>query len=138
MTDAAGNALIEMRQLTQKVTQLIEEVKDTGMIVETLTQANTTLTKIDSMVEQNHSKVAVILDDLMRTSESLRVLMESGQVDEALSGTTTAMTRADTLLTNLEGSATRLQSILTKLDEGEGTAAPCSTSRGSTPGSIRP
>lgn len=123
MTDAAGSALIEMRQLTQKVTDLIEEIKDTGMVVETLTQANNTLTKVDTMVEQNHSKVKVILDDLAITSESLRVLMESGQVDAALSGTTAAMTRADTLLANLEGSATRLESILIKLDEGEGTAA---------------
>ena len=36
MTDAAGDALAEMRTLTRKVTELVDQVKTEGKVVETL------------------------------------------------------------------------------------------------------
>jgi phospholipid/cholesterol/gamma-HCH transport system substrate-binding protein len=123
MTDAAGAALAEMRALTAKVTDLLDEVRKDGKIVETLEQANVTLAKVDRMVEQNHEDVTVILDDLRASTTGLRRLIESGRLDETLAGTAAAAEAADSLMTGLQVTTQRFNALLTKLDEGDGTAA---------------
>ena len=91
MTDAAGDALAEMRVLTQKVTELVDQVKAEGKVVETLVQANETLDKVDTMVEENHSDIRVILDNLRATSEGLRALLESGKLEQTFDDASAAM-----------------------------------------------
>ena len=122
MTDAAGAALAEMRVLTGKVTALLEEVRRDGKIVETLAQANTTLNKVDSMVEQNHEDVTVILDDLRATTTALRKLMDSGRVDQTLAGASSAAASADTLMAGLGRTTARFNALLDKLENGTGSA----------------
>jgi len=122
MTDAAGDALAEMRTLTAKVTELVDEVRDQGKVVETLAQANQTLDQVDKMLNENHTKVRVILDNLVSTTANLRTLLASGVLDTTLNRTTAAMSNAETLLASLDESAARLNGILTDLDEGNGTA----------------
>jgi phospholipid/cholesterol/gamma-HCH transport system substrate-binding protein len=123
MTDAAGSAIAEMRTLTGQVTALLEEVRKDGKIVDTLAQANLTLSKVDRMVEQNHEDVTVILDDLRASTAALRRLMDSGRLDEALAGTTAAVAAADSLMTGLSVTTRRFNALLAKLDEGQGSAA---------------
>jgi phospholipid/cholesterol/gamma-HCH transport system substrate-binding protein len=123
MTDAAGAALSEMRTLTAKVTELVDNVKVEGKVVETLAQANETLTKIDDMVTDNHSDIVVILDNLLATSNELRRVMESGKIDRTFEDASAAMASADSLMGVLTESSVRLDSILGKLDDGDGTAA---------------
>jgi len=123
MTDAAGDALAEMRELTGKVTELVEEVKQDGMVIETLQQANETLVSVDKMVRKNQDDVVVILADLRVTSERLRDLMESGRVENVFDRTASAMTAADSLMVSLTESSRRLEMILTELTEGDGSAA---------------
>lgn len=123
VTDAAGAALAEMRVLTGQVTALLEEIREEGQVVETLAQANVTLTKVDRMVEQNHEDVTVILDDLRASTSALRKLMDSGRLDAALTGAADAATAADSLLAGLGATTTRMNSLLAKLDEGGGSAA---------------
>ena len=122
MTDAAGDALAEMRVLTSKITELVEQVKTEGKVVETLVQANETLDKIDVMVEENHSDIAVILDNLRVASDGLRDLVESGRIDETFANASTAMASADTLMEVVQDAAHSLNSIMAKLDAGEGSA----------------
>lgn len=123
MTDAAGAALAEMRVLTGQVTALLEEVRKEGKVVETLSQANTTLSKVDRMVDQNHEDVTVILDDLRASTTAMRKLMDSGRVDEALAGTAAAAATADSMLAGLGRTTERFNSLLTKLESGGGTAS---------------
>jgi len=123
MTDAAGDALTEMRVLTAKVTELVEQVKVEGKLVETLQQANETLDKVDNMVESNHSDIAVILKNFRVASEGLREVMESGRVGETFDNASVAMARADSLLDNMQVAAESLNTILAKINEGNGTAA---------------
>lgn len=123
MTDAAGAAIAEMRTLTTQVTALLEEVRKEGKVVETLEQANTTLVKVDHMVEQNHEDVRVILTDLRASTTAMRKLMESGRLDDALAGTATAAQTADSLMVGLRTTTKRFNSLLAKLDEGGGSAA---------------
>lgn len=123
MTDAAGSALAEMRALTAKVTELVDEVKADGMVIETLSQANETLIKVDDMIEENHRGVGVILDNVVATTEALRTLMDSGKLDKMMEDTSHTMAQADTLMQSLAHSADRLDIILTELTEGEGSAA---------------
>lgn len=123
MTDAAGAALAEMRVLTGKVTALLEEVRSDGKVVETLSQANLTLTKVDRMVEQNHEDVTVILDDLRASTTALRRLMDSGRLDETLAGTAAAAASADSLLNGLGETTGRFNDLLAKLEDGGGSAA---------------
>ncbi len=123
MTDAAGSALAEMRTLTAKVTELVDEVRADGMVIETLTQANETLIKVDDMIKENHREVAVILDNVVATTEALRKLMESGKLDRMMQDTSHTMAQADTLMQNLTQSADRLDIILTELTDGQGSAA---------------
>jgi phospholipid/cholesterol/gamma-HCH transport system substrate-binding protein len=123
MTDAAGAAIAEMRTLTSQVTALLEEVRREGKVVETLEQANTTLVKVDHMVEQNHEDVRVILTDLRASTTAMRKLMESGRLDDALAGTASAAQTADSLMVGLRTTTKRFNSLLAKLDEGGGSAS---------------
>jgi len=123
MTDAAGDALTEMRVLTKKVTELVDQVKTEGKVVETLVQANETLDKVDHMVEQNHSDIKVILENLRVSSEGLRALMESGKLEQTFENASDAMTTADSLMITMQDAARSLNSVMAKLDEGEGSAA---------------
>lgn len=122
MTDAAGDALGEMRLLTGKVTELVEEIKTQGKVVETLAQANETLAKVDDMVEQNHGEVQVILNNLVAATEDLKGLLASGTIDSTLNRTSLTMASADSMLISLNRSAVRLERILTNLEEGRGSA----------------
>jgi phospholipid/cholesterol/gamma-HCH transport system substrate-binding protein len=123
MTDAAGEALAEMRVLTKKITELVDQVKTEGKVVETLIQANETLDKVDVMVQENHNDITVILDNLRVASEGLRELVESGRIDETFDNAATAMASADTLMVVVKDAAESMNSIMAKLDEGEGSAA---------------
>nr|MEE4267653.1 MlaD family protein [Candidatus Krumholzibacteria bacterium] len=123
MTDAAGSALAEMRILTGKVSELVEEVKKEGMVVETLTQANETLAKVDDMIESNHSDVKVILENVLATTEALRTLMESGKLDRMVDGTSQTMARADSMMVTLGTSVARLDTVMALMTDGNGTAA---------------
>lgn len=123
MTDAAGAAIAEMRTLTGQVTSLLEEIRTDGKVVGTLEQANVTLAKVDSMVTKNHEDVRVILSDLRASTGALRRLMDSGRLDDALAGTAAAAAAADTLMTGLGATTERLNSLLAKLESGEGSAA---------------
>ncbi|MGD9549085.1 MAG: MlaD family protein [Candidatus Krumholzibacteriia bacterium] len=122
MTDAAGDALGEMRLLTGKVTELVDEIKTQGKVVETLAQANETLAKVDDMVEQNHGEVQVILNNLVAATEDLKGLLASGTIDSTLNRTSLTMASADSMLISLNRSAVRLERILTNLEEGHGSA----------------
>ena len=122
MTDAAGDALVEMRVLTKKITELVDQVKTEGKVVETLVQAHDTLDKIDVMVGENHSDITVILDNLRVASDGLRDLVESGQIDDTFASASAAMASADTLMAVVQDAAHSLNSIMAKLDEGQGSA----------------
>jgi len=123
MTDAAGAALVEMRTLTQKVTLLVDQIKTEGKVVETLVQAHETLEKVDHMVDENHSDIRVILENLRISSDGLREIVESGRIEQTFDNASSAMASADTLMDVIQEAAHSLNSIMTKLDEGEGTAA---------------
>jgi phospholipid/cholesterol/gamma-HCH transport system substrate-binding protein len=123
MTDAAGAALQEMRDLTAKVTELVDEVKKEGLVVESLTQAHDTLNKVDTMIDENHKDVARILDNLVVTTDSLREILASGMVEQTFSDASAAMARTDSLMAGLTVSAARLDTILASLADGEGSAA---------------
>ncbi len=123
MTDAAGAALAEMRALTAKVTELVDEVKNEGKVTETLQQANDTLVMVDKMVQDNHGTIVAILADLQATSEQLRILMESRKIEQTFDHAASAMVTADSLMVSLTESSHRLNSILTKVEDGDGTAA---------------
>jgi phospholipid/cholesterol/gamma-HCH transport system substrate-binding protein len=123
MTDAAGAALAEMRELTRKVTELVEQVREEGKVTETLVQANETLVKVDQMVEQNHSDVVVILENLRVTTDKLRELMESERIGATIDTAQATLTTADSLMVNLQESSRRLNAILTEVESGDGTAA---------------
>jgi phospholipid/cholesterol/gamma-HCH transport system substrate-binding protein len=123
MTDAAGAALDELLVVTDKVSELLDEIKTTGKVVETLAQANVTIEKLDTMVEDNQDDVAIILGDLKVASDGLRSLMESGQIEATFSDASSVMTRADSMMITMDGVALRLDHILAKLDEGGGSAA---------------
>jgi phospholipid/cholesterol/gamma-HCH transport system substrate-binding protein len=123
MTDAAGAALTEMRVLTNKVTDLVDEMKEQGKVVQTLEQANETLHKVDTMVSENHVSIRAILENLRVTTDELRILAESGRIDQTLADASSAAASADSMMVTLQESGRRLNSILLKMDEGEGTAA---------------
>ena len=123
MTDAAGAALVEMRVLTSKVTALVDEMKDRGQVVATLEQAHETLEKVDTMVEENHVTIRAILENLRATTDEIRILAESGQIEQTLADASSAAASADSMMITLQESGRRLNSILLKIDEGEGTAA---------------
>ncbi|MFO7608858.1 MAG: MlaD family protein [Candidatus Krumholzibacteriia bacterium] len=123
MTDAAGSALEEMRVLATRLDDLITDVQEQGKVVETLALANTALANLDGAVVENRAALASSLENLAAASTDLRDLMASGVMDDAFGSAASATARADTLLADLGVTARRLDTILAKLDEGEGTAA---------------
>ncbi len=122
MTDAAGTALAEMRILTAKVTELIDEVRDQGKVVETLAQANKTLAKVDGMLVENQDDVKIILANFVQASGDLKDLLASGLIDTTMNRTAAAMVTADSLMATMDESAKNLNVILAGLKNGEGTA----------------
>lgn len=123
MTDAAGEALQEMRVLTNKVTQLVDEVKDSGKVVETLQQAHETLAKIDGLVEEQSVDVKVILENLAAASNGLRDIVESGRIEQTLDGASRAASAADSMMMAMGDAARRLDTILVKIEDGDGSVA---------------
>ncbi len=123
MTDAAGTALEEMLILTAKVTELVDEVKEQGKVVETLVQANETLGKIDHMIEKNQADIEVSLANLVVATEGLREFVESGKVDRAFRSIDGTLAGADSLMNNLNTAANRLNVVLDKMDSGDGSLA---------------
>jgi len=123
MTDSAGRALAQMSQLSAKLDTLVTEIAESGMIVETLQQANTTLRRLDAVAADNQRDLAATVENLKNASGDLRELLASGKVEGALDDAASAAARADTLIATLDASARRLELILAKLDEGEGSAA---------------
>ncbi|MBE0566622.1 MAG: MCE family protein [Krumholzibacteria bacterium] len=123
MTDVAGNSLEEFRQLTTQLNDLVTEIRGQGKVVETLAQANTTLARLDGSIAENRAAMAATLANLQEASADLRELMASGTVDSAFGSAASAAARADTLLAGLGATARRLDLIVAKLDEGEGSAA---------------
>ncbi len=123
MTDAAGEALTEMLALTAKVTELVEEVKEQGKVVETLAQAHETLGKIDNMIERNQADIEVSLANLVVATEGLREFVESGKVGDAFDSVDHALAGADSLMINLNTAANRLNLVLDKVEDGDGSLA---------------
>jgi phospholipid/cholesterol/gamma-HCH transport system substrate-binding protein len=123
MTDAAGEALEEMLVLTAKVTELVEEVKEQGKVVETLAQAHETLGKIDNMIERNQADIEVSLANLVVATEGLREFVESGKVGDAFDSVDHALAGADSLMINLNTAADRLNLVLDKVEDGDGSLA---------------
>jgi len=123
MTDAAGHALKEMRELTVHVDSLVSEIRTTGHVVETLAQAHTTLARLDGMIADNRADLAATMGNLKAASDDLRALLASGTVQDAFGSAAGAAARADSLLLVMGGTARRMDTIMTRLDEGEGTAA---------------
>lgn len=123
MTDAAGAALEEMLTLAEKVTLLIDEVKEQGKVVETLAQANRTFTRVDEMIERNQQDVAVSLENLVAATRGIREFVESKRVDGTLEDVETTLARADSLMNNLNIASERLNVVLEKMNEGDGSLA---------------
>lgn len=123
MTDAAGAALDALLVVTDKVSGLMDEIKATGKVVETLAQAHVTIAKLDDMVEDNQDDFVTILSDLKIASSGLRSLVESGNVEDTFDDASSVMARADSMMITMDGVVQRLDNILAKLDEGEGSAA---------------
>ena len=123
MTDAAGEALNEIHKLTIKVSELVDEVRESGKVVETLNQANATLVKIDAMVDANRADFESSLHNLAAASEGLRRIVESSKIEETLDGAASTLTRADSLMVTLTVAAGRLETILTKMEDGDGSVA---------------
>lgn len=123
MTDVAGKAMEEMRELTTKLNVLITDITEEGKLVQTMAQANVTLQHLDAIMVENRDEIAEVMGNLNAASRDLRELMASGAVDSAFGSAASAAARADTLLIGLASTARRLDTILAKLDEGEGSAA---------------
>jgi len=123
MTDAAGDALDALLVVTDKVSELLDEIKTTGKVVETLAQANVTVEKLDVILEDNQDDVAIILNDLKLAASGLSTMIESGQIEDTFSDASSVMSRADSMMITMEGVVVRLDNILTRLDEGDGSAA---------------
>lgn len=123
MTDAAGSALAEMLVLTAKVTELVEEVKEQGKVVETLAQAHETLGKVDNMIERNQADIEESLANLVVATEGLRVFVESGKVGNAFDSVDHALAGADSLMINLNTAANRLNLVMDKVENGDGSLA---------------
>jgi len=123
MTDAAGDALDEVLVLVEKVTELVDEVKEQGKVVETLAQANQTFTRVDEMLERNQKDVQVSLENLVVATEGIREFVESGQMSQAVEDVDGTLARADSLMNNLNIASERLNVVLEKINDGDGSLA---------------
>ena len=123
MTDAAGTALQAFQSLTTKLDSLMLDIQQSGRVVETLAASHDAVTNLNAMMAENREATANFMANLQTASEALAELMESGTVERAFGDFSSAASRADSLMLALESSAVHLETILTKVDEGDGTAA---------------
>jgi phospholipid/cholesterol/gamma-HCH transport system substrate-binding protein len=123
MTDAAGTALAAFEALTTKLDTLMGDILADGRIVETLAATNQAVGNMNALMEENREATATVMANLESASGSLKTLMDSGKIDQAFDDASSAAARADSLMTALEASASSLEAIMAKIDEGDGTAA---------------
>lgn len=123
MTDAADVALKQMSSLAGKLDTLLTEIRSEGRLVETMQNAHEAVTRIGTLVEDNEKRLGRTLGHMETASRQLAELMESGQVEQTLEDASSSMARADSLMASLENSTAQLGEILTKLNEGDGSAA---------------
>lgn len=123
MTDAADGALKQMSALAGKVDTLLTAIQDEGKLVETMQTAHEAVTRIGTLVEDNEQRLGRTLSHMETASRQLAELMESGKVEQTLEDASSSMARADSLMASLESSTAQLGEILTKLNEGDGSAA---------------
>jgi phospholipid/cholesterol/gamma-HCH transport system substrate-binding protein len=123
MTDAGGTALVEFEALTTSLNELITEIRDSGKIVETLALSHEAIASLNDLLAENREATAEVMVNLRSASEDLRELMASGAVDQAVGDFSQAAGRADSLMASMESSAQHLDTILTKVDHGGGSAS---------------
>ncbi len=122
MTDVAGEALREMRDLSADIRKFLVHVRDDGKVVETLERANTTISKIDTMLSEDRDQMKQLLNDFAVVATSLREALEDGALTEAVDGTALAVNRVDSVMVSLEHTSAMMTSLLARIESGEGTA----------------
>ncbi len=120
MTDAAGAALEEMLIMTKQVTVLVDEIKTQGKVVETLASANSSFKKFNEFIDEDREDFSQALDNLVVATEGLRTMVESERMEGVIDNAANAFSKADSMVTTLNTAAERLDRILIKIDDDQG------------------
>lgn len=124
MGGEAEKALRQMTSLAEDLRKLVEQANDQDAIKGTLEATRAAADGLSDLVDENRKALTSLVDNLARTSEVLRQVVAGP--DSSLAGAAerarAALTRADSVMTNLQGLTATLKDLAAGVERGEGTA----------------
>ena len=123
VTDIAGQALRELRDLSSDLRNFLAEVEADHKVTDALEATRTAATGVSDIVNANRRDIRTLLENLAETSKALHVALagpDSAMLGVAR-GLTRSVSRSDSLLSELEDLSSSLRTIVSRLEAGEGT-----------------
>jgi phospholipid/cholesterol/gamma-HCH transport system substrate-binding protein len=116
--------LTEVRSLAVELREFIKEIRRDSVVTETLASARSATDGLEEIVQDNRADIRTLVDNFRQTSAALREALAGpdSSLADATAGARRAVTRADSVLTNLETASASLRALVDRLEAGEGSA----------------
>lgn len=124
VTGTASDALADLRDLTQQVRGLIEEIRADGRVPGTLASARSAAGTLDTLLQENRPSLRAVLDHFEATARALRAALAGpdSALATTIEGASRTFSRADSVLANLQRATASLAEVAARLEAGQGSA----------------
>jgi phospholipid/cholesterol/gamma-HCH transport system substrate-binding protein len=123
VTDIAGQALRELRDLSSDLRQFLAEVEADHKVTDALQATREAAVGVSDIVNDNRRDIRTLLENLAETSAALHVALAGP--DSAMlvvaRGLAHSVSRSDSLLSELEDLSSSLRTIVSRMEAGKGT-----------------
>jgi len=123
VTDIAGEALRDLRDLTSDLRSFLAEVQADHKVSDALAATRKAAVGVSEIVDDNQQNIRILLANLAKTSEALHTALAGpdSTLLVAARGMARSLSRSDSLLTELEDLSSSLRTIVGRMEAGEGT-----------------
>ena len=124
MSEAASGAMGDLRDLAGELHELVVEIRAEDRIPRTLNAAESTVSGMDTLLRENRENIRDLVDNFRITSDALREALTGPDSSLVLTVRTAAraLTRADSVMINLEHTSQTLTEVVERMYSGQGTA----------------
>jgi phospholipid/cholesterol/gamma-HCH transport system substrate-binding protein len=123
VTDIAGEALQELRDLSSDLRSLLADIRADHKVTGALTATREAAVGVSGIVDDNRQNIRTLVGNLTETSAALRTALAGpdSALTVAARGAARSLSRSDSLLTDLEDLTSSLRTIVSRMEAGEGT-----------------
>ena len=120
MTESVGEAVGSFRDLTATLDAIIADIYANARIVETVNGLNASFAHLDTLLLETRDGIRTIIDHSAAIAGAVRVATEDSVLAKTIRGIHHTVVSADSVLQHLDETTLVLQSILARVDAGEG------------------